>query len=92
MTTIDDILINVKHNLALSSTARDDYLRMIIESAIAEAANSGIDPGGQSESYKREYYQYIADHAVWLYRTRGGDGEYPRFLRLRRNNLMVGRE
>lgn len=91
--TDEEILQVVKFNLGLRSEARDEYLKMIISSAIAESGNAGIDPGGQDRNYQSEYYQYIADYSAWLYRTRGGtDGDEPRFLRLRRNNLIIGRQ
>lgn len=85
-----EVLAGVKFNLGLSSDIRDEGLLKIIEGAKAELANSGISPEGQDGNYCSEYWSYLIAHCAWLYRSRDGAGEYPRFLRLRRNNLIFG--
>lgn len=89
---LSDYLEYVKYNLGLTSTVRDKYIEMIITSAIAELKNKGVDPEGQDESYIRLYEMVVVDLSAWKYRTRGGEGILPPYLRLAINNLIVGRK
>lgn len=86
----DTILEFVKYNLGLNTTVRDKYLSQIIEGAIAELKNSGINPDGQDESYIKEYETYLIDYSSWLYRNRGGETSLPRHLIFKRRNLQIG--
>lgn len=86
----DELLKNIKWNLGINTTVRDEYLTHLLEGAIAQLKMKRIDPKNQSEAYQKEYYYFLEDFVAWSYRNRGGEVELPPYLRLRMNNLIVG--
>lgn len=87
---MDNYLEQVKLVLGISSNVRDPILINIIEGAIAELRNSGIDPENQTDYYKNEFHRYIIDYSAWLYESKGGRESMPRHLTFRRRNLQIG--
>ena len=90
--TNEDILKFVKFNLGITSNVRDEYLNHIISSTIARLKRTGIDPEGQNEDYKSEYFSYVVDEVSNMYRNRGGEIALPDGLRYRRNSLIVEKD
>lgn len=86
----EEILKNIKFNLGINTTVRDEYLSHLLEGAISQLKMKRIDPEGQTEEYQKEYYYFLEDFVAWSYRTRGGEVVLPPYLRLRMNNLIVG--
>ena len=86
---VEEILKFVKFNLGISTNVRDEYLKHIITSSIARLKRTGINPEGQDEDYKSEYFSYVVDEVSNMYRNRGGEIPLPEGLRFRRNTLIV---
>lgn len=92
MYDVDKILEFVKYNLGISTSVRDAYLKMIIQSTIDRTIRTGADPEGQDESYQNEWFSYIVDESAYYYRDRGGETARPPGLTDRRNSLIVERK
>lgn len=86
--TTDDILVILKIDLGISSTALDDYLTLLIQAAQGYIAKEGITltasvPDGQ----------LVEMYAAWLYRKRREENApMPRMLRWNLNNRLMAQK
>lgn len=85
-TMIDTVLLPLlKVNVGISSAARDEYLKAVINSTVDELEknyNISLD--------ESDYHQvmFIVDYSAWKYRSRG-EGIIPRNLQFRLHNLVI---
>ena len=84
-TMIDTVLPLLKVNVGISSAARDEYLKAVINSTVDELEknyNISLD--------ESDYHQvmFIVDYSAWKYRSRG-EGIIPRNLQFRLHNLVI---
>lgn len=83
--TATDILTMLKVNLGLTSTAYDQRLSMLIETAREEITREGITIAEQPEAPDANLLVMYAD---WLWRKRDSGEGMPRMLRYALNNRL----
>lgn len=84
MATKEELLTLLKANLGVTSIARDSYLKSILDSVTSELENDK----GLSVTDDSVAEMFAVDYAAWRWRNRG-EGEMPRNLRYRLNNLII---
>lgn len=79
------ILGIVKDALGIKHTARDTYIRTIIEGVVKELEG---EKGIVLEITNGNHLLFIVDYSVWKYLNRGADA-MPRHLQFRLHNLII---
>ena len=83
------ILFVLKQDLEILHDEKDDYLQVLIETALEEIQREGV--ALNEEKYADN--ALVASYAAWLYRKRGAnDTEMPRFLRYMLNNRLFSQK
>ena len=86
----DALIITVlKQDLEILHSEKDDYLQLLVETAVEEIRREGV--ALNEEKYADNVL--VASYAAWLYRKRGAsDTEMPRFLRYMLNNRLFSQK
>jgi len=85
---MDDVLVLVKADLGIKSSARDPFLTKMINGMKTEIEGKGITLDLESP----EDQMLLNDYAAWRYRHRSEDAGLPEHLRYRiRNRIVKGR-
>lgn len=86
-----DYLQQLKANLEIGTSMRDDYLRTLIETAKQVLAREGIpEPETVNGFAPAEYRNLVVMYAAYYYRKRADDsGRMPDMLRYARNSYLL---
>lgn len=80
-----ELLILLKNDLQLMTTANDNYLTLLLGQAAVAIQQEGIILGTDQQSAGVQ-----VQYAAWLFRKRASDNTaMPRFLRWQLNNMLM---
>lgn len=89
LVTETDLLRYLKLNLSIASTAKDEYLTMLIRAAKTEILREGILLGESTDDAN-----LVVMYAAYLFRKRAesAGGAMPRMLRYALNNRLLAQK
>lgn len=82
-----ETLTLLKNRLGITSTVRDEYLNMLIESVKEELLQSQGINIDESNSFEQ---MFLADYCAYRYQNVNDLGGMPKHLHWRLRNMMVG--
>lgn len=82
-----DLLVMLKTDLQITTTAYDDRLTQILEAAESAIRAEGVETLDANDSLDA---QLIVMYAAWLWRQRDDMSGMPRMLRYQLNNRVLG--
>lgn len=80
------ILKLLKIRLGIASSARDEYLLHLVESAVAMLDD---EKGIHADLANPVVSNFVVNYTAWLYESKGEMGGMPRHLQFALHNLMI---